>query len=136
MIFLDASYLIALLHERDQNHVASIGLIDQLEADQTPLMTTEFCLVELVDFLSSKNLPEAGREIVEHLKSNDFLTVVQCSSSLFQRGLIFHAKHRDKSWGVTDCTSFIVMREERVREAATFDAHFSQAGFRVLPDNN
>ncbi len=32
----------------------------------------------------------------------------------------------------TDCTSFIVMKEERLQEALTTDAHFVQAGFKTL----
>jgi predicted nucleic acid-binding protein len=46
----------------------------------------------------------------------------------------FHAapdwfrKHTDKAWSFTDCASFAVMRELRVRDAFTTDRHFRQAG--------
>lgn len=43
------------------------------------------------------------------------------------------AIHRDKDYSFTDCTSFAVMRELRLREALTTDRHFRQAGFGVLP---
>jgi hypothetical protein len=42
-------------------------------------------------------------------------------------------RHRDKDYSFTDCTSFVVMRELRLKEALTTDRHFRQAGFRVLP---
>jgi hypothetical protein len=42
-------------------------------------------------------------------------------------------RHRDKDYSFTDCTSFVVMRELRLREALTTDRHFRQAGFQVLP---
>ena len=33
----------------------------------------------------------------------------------------------------TDCTSFVVMRELRLREALTTDHHFAQMGFTLKP---
>ncbi len=47
------------------------------------------------------------------------------------RSLFF--RHRDKDYSFTDCTSFVVMRELRLREALTTDRHFRQIGFHVLP---
>jgi uncharacterized protein len=42
-------------------------------------------------------------------------------------------RFRDKSYSFTDCTSFVVMQELRLKEALTTDRHFRQMGFRVLP---
>ena len=39
----------------------------------------------------------------------------------------------DKDFSFTDCTSFVVMRELRLRIALTTDRHFSQAGFETVP---
>lgn len=42
-------------------------------------------------------------------------------------------RHRDKSYSFTDCTSLVVMRELRLRQALTTDDHFRQMGLQVLP---
>jgi len=42
-------------------------------------------------------------------------------------------RHRDKAWSFTDCTSLVVMRELKLRQALTTDAHFAQMGFQVVP---
>lgn len=42
-------------------------------------------------------------------------------------------RHRDKDCSFTDCTSFVVMRELRVRGALTTYRHFRQMRFDVLP---
>ena len=47
------------------------------------------------------------------------------------RSLFF--RHRDKDYSFTDCTSFVVMRELRLRKALTTDRHFRQIGFHVVP---
>ena len=39
---------------------------------------------------------------------------------------------QDKNWSVTDCTSFVVMREHNLTEALTADRHFEQAGFKAI----
>lgn len=40
---------------------------------------------------------------------------------------------RDKEFSFTDCTSFVVMKERRIRRALTSDHHFKQAGFEIVP---
>jgi len=47
------------------------------------------------------------------------------------RGIFF--RYHDKDFSFTDCTSFAVMREMRLRQALTTDTHFRQAGFQMLP---
>jgi uncharacterized protein len=39
---------------------------------------------------------------------------------------------RDKEWSLTDCISFVVMKERGLTEALTADHHFEQAGFKAL----
>jgi len=43
-----------------------------------------------------------------------------------------YAKHLDKNWSLTDCHSMELMRARRLRDVATADAAFGQAGFRCL----
>lgn len=47
------------------------------------------------------------------------------------RGLFF--RYHDKDFSFTDCTSFVVMRELRMREVLTTDHHFAQMGFTLKP---
>ena len=47
------------------------------------------------------------------------------------RSLFF--RYQDRDFSFTDCTSFIVMRELRLREALTTDHHFAQMGFELKP---
>ncbi len=44
----------------------------------------------------------------------------------------FFLKHADQAWSFTDCLSFHVMKQARLRESLTKDTQFEQAGFVAL----
>jgi len=43
-----------------------------------------------------------------------------------------YSSRPDKDWGVTDCASFVTMKDRAITEALTVDRHFEQAGFCAL----
>jgi predicted nucleic acid-binding protein len=51
---------------------------------------------------------------------------------LLDRALALYHQHADKSWTLTDCISFVIMRDLNVTDALTGDEHFEQAGFIAL----
>lgn len=52
---------------------------------------------------------------------------------LFDAGWAYFCRHADKRYSLTDCISFVVMQERELREALTFDQHFTRAGFEAIP---
>lgn len=58
--------------------------------------------------------------------------LLSVSESLFRASLDLYASRPDKSWGLVDCASFLVMQEHEIGEVVTNDRHFEQAGFKCL----
>ena len=58
--------------------------------------------------------------------------IVHVTSDLLARALILYEQRSDKTWGLVDCASFVVMRDAGVTEGFTNDEHFAQAGFTCL----
>jgi predicted nucleic acid-binding protein len=46
--------------------------------------------------------------------------------------LDLYRERADKRWGLVDCASFLVMKDEQIVEAFTTDQHFEQAGFKAM----
>ena len=51
---------------------------------------------------------------------------------MLQDAELLYGERKDKEWGLTDCVSFMLMKQEKIREALTADVHFRQAGFTAL----
>jgi predicted nucleic acid-binding protein len=130
--FLDTSYLLALVNTRDQWHPEAMRWESRLAAQKQPLITTDYILVELADGLAAVRFRQRASSIVAALQASSAVTIIGASSQLLETALALYAGRPDKNWGLTDCTSFVVMGEQRVTSALTTDEHFRQAGYRAL----
>ncbi len=52
--------------------------------------------------------------------------------ALLEQAVKMYSARADKSWGLVDCGSFLVMSQEGIFDAFTTDRHFEQAGFNCL----
>jgi predicted nucleic acid-binding protein len=130
-IFLDTSFVIALINEKDQYH-------DQAEAlsfrfANSALLTTSAVLLEIGNALA-KDFRAEAISIIRVLSHSSRVELVEIDSNLMEKGLAVYDKYSDKKWGLVDCISFVVMREAGTTQVLTFDKDFEQAGFAVLRD--
>lgn len=131
-IFLDASYAIALAAPKDQHHAQAFALAARLESEGTHLITTRAVLLEIANALSKQRYRQDAVKLLDAIEADPRIEIVPISESLYQNGFQLYSARLDKEWGLTDCLSFIVMREQGLTEALTADEHFQQAGFRAL----
>ena len=131
-LFLDTAYVLALFNTRDQWHPKAIEWQKKIALDNSYLITTEFVLAEIGDGLSSQNLRANAVDIIRILIESPTVRVIPADSSLFMQGLRLYESRPDKDWGLTDCTSFVIMQDFDVSDALTTDGHFEQAGFNPL----
>lgn len=129
-IFLDASFAIALVSSRDAHHTNALTLADRY-ADR-PFVTTRAILLEIGNALSGIGNRDVAVSYLESLEEEPSTEIVPLSTDLFRRGFDLFRERQDKSWGLTDCISFVVMRDREIRAALTADTDFKQAGFRAL----
>ena len=129
-IFLDTFFVQALLNAHDAYHTRAIRLLPEVNAADEVLVT-EAVLVEVGNALSA-GMRRHAAEFIRQCYATPNMTVVPVDTALLHRALALYESHSDKSWGLTDCVSFVAMRDRGVVDAATGDRHFQQAGFRAL----
>jgi uncharacterized protein len=129
-LFLDASYAIALTAPGDHHHQRAVEFSEQIEAERVRLTITRAVLLEIGNSLARNR--QIAVALLSALEGDPSVEIVALSESLYHRALTLFAQRRDKSWGLTDCVSFVVMQERGLTDALTTDKHFPQAGFRAL----
>jgi uncharacterized protein len=128
-IFIDTSYIIAIINERDQYHNQALNLAN-LYLDH-PIVVTDSIILEIANSLSRRYKTEAIQVIEEFLSSED-VEVVRLTIDTFEQAFNLYKTRQDKEWGLVDCISFTVMKDRNISRVLTFDQHFTQAGFQML----
>jgi predicted nucleic acid-binding protein len=127
-LFLDTAFVQALLNRHDQYHDQAKGLLPRVRA-AAQVWTTEAILVEIGNALSAFNR-QAAVQFIEQCYHTPNMHVVSVDTSLLLRALRLYHSRSDKTWGLTDCISFVTMQERDLSHALTSDRHFEQAGFQ------
>lgn len=128
-IFLDTSYVIALVNERDQYHAQAQSLSEQYE--MADFLVTEAVLLEIGNALC-RGFKQVAVEVIQFFMDTAEVEIIALTPELFSEGFALYQKYQDKEWSLVDCISFVVMRERGVQDVLTFDRHFEQAGFQRL----
>ncbi|MEI9979385.1 MAG: PIN domain-containing protein [Edaphobacter sp.] len=131
-IFADTGYWIALLNPRDELHNRAQEISATLGPAQ--IVTSEWVLTELLNSFAERGvqLRTIVSRTVTALRSNPGVTVVPQTSASFEDAFQLYQDRSDKGWSVTDCSSFLIMRQYGIGAALTYDRHFEQANFQAL----
>ena len=130
--FVDTSGFYALLAGGDAGHANAVRLLDKAASARDRFVTTDYVLDETATLLKTRGggrvLPEFFRIVLE----SAVCRVEWIDEERFLTARDFFVKHMDHDYSFTDCVSFCIMRELKVRRALTSDAHFREAGFETL----
>lgn len=128
-VFADTFYYLALLNPRDAAHTAALAATRRMCGG---IVTTHWVLMEVADAFASPRDRPKFLALLSQLEADPNVTIIPASADLFQRGVDLYRRRPDKDWPLTDCISFIVMKDKGITEALTADEHFKQAGFIPL----
>ncbi|BAZ86870.1 type II toxin-antitoxin system VapC family toxin [Dolichospermum compactum] len=134
-IFLDTSFAIALSAITDQNHARAVELAEQIEDQNSYLVTTQAILLEIGNALSKQRYRTAAIQLLESLESDPNVEIVPLTNELYDAAFQLFRSRQDKEWGLVDCISCIVMQNRGITDVLTADEHFNQMGFRALLRN-
>lgn len=132
-LFVDTAGWMACADGADPAHHAATTVRDAWIEQGGVFVTTDYIADEtltLIRLRLSHAAAEAWWRQVDGSSRLRWETVTPARAEK-ARGLFF--RYHDKDFSFTDCTSFVVMRELRMREALTTDHHFAQMGFALRP---
>jgi uncharacterized protein len=130
-LFLDSAFVIALVFPNDQNHRQASAIWQRVTSERRSLLTTTFVLDETVTFLNGRREHVLAVETGSLLLASPAIEMIDVLRPLDEAWTVF-VRHQDKTYSLTDCISFVVMRNRAIAEALTFDNHFAQAGFQIV----
>ncbi|HET6821669.1 MAG TPA: PIN domain-containing protein [Anaerolineales bacterium] len=130
-VFIDTSALYALISTEDQNIALAVPMWKQMLEGRDVLFTNNYVLVECFALIQSR----LGLEFVRTLQTNivpflqiDWIGEQQHISSVND---VFTANRRQLS--LVDCSCFETMRRLGIEKVFTFDEHFHEQGFNIIP---
>ena len=129
-VFVDTSAWFAYVNAADPDHRR---VREALDEPVGRLVTSSYVFDETVTLtrarLGHRRAVAVGRTLLDQAVV-ELLRVTppdeRAAWALFER-------RSDKAYSFTDCTSFVLMRRERIGQAVALDAHFPQEGFVVVP---
>lgn len=131
-VFVDTGFFKALLDPQDDFHKEASTVSFVLEKNQTKLITSNYILDESYTLLRVRRGLDVAKKLRELVFSGDRnvqVVRVQADDEANAWKLFLN------NWSglsFTDCTSFAVMKRLGLKEAASFDEHFSRAGFKIV----
>ncbi|MEX2093339.1 MAG: PIN domain-containing protein [Pirellulales bacterium] len=127
--FADSAFYVALLSVRDDLHEKAKLLAQSWESS---VVTTEYVLLEVANYIRGSKSHEKFGELLNHLLADRHTEIIRSDHGHWERGVELYLTRPDKDWSLTDCISFVVMKERGLTDALTADHHFEQAGFTAL----
>jgi hypothetical protein len=131
-VLLDANGWIALLNKRDPLNPSASALWREVGRARRLVFLTDWVIAETGNGLARTAARRLFGETVAIFQRSAWFRIVTISAPLRDRALALYSDRSDKTWGLVDCASFVVMADHEIIDAFTTDEHFAQAGFHCL----
>jgi uncharacterized protein len=136
-IFVDASAWLASVNDRDQHYASARSLLAECFEERVQLVTTNWTAFEALSMVKSRAGRQVAADLWALLSDPHTVDLVRVTEAIEKRALDLFFAYQDKTWGVVDCASLVVMEIVGCRQALGFDHHFVEAsqqrGFQLLP---
>jgi uncharacterized protein len=129
-LFVDTSGWYDLLFSGSPRHEEIARLI---RLPGAMFVTSTYVLDELVALLLAQSDHATAARAGAHIRSAAEVRVEHPDATEEQRAWTLFLDRPDKRCTLTDCLSFVMMRQLKLKTAVATDEHFRQEGFATLP---
>lgn len=132
-MFVDTAGWVAAADSRDAKGSAVRETRDRWLSSGGLLMTSDYVIDETLTTIRSRLGLDAAEAWWAQIEGSSRLRIESIDETQREQARTLFLGHRDKRFSFTDCSSFVLMRELRIRRVLTLDPHFRQMGFDVRP---
>ena len=131
IVFIDSSGLYSVLDRDEENHSTASRVWNDLLQSDAVLVTTNYVLLETAALAQRRIGLDAVR--VLHDEIVPALEIEWIAEEAHLRGVEAALIAGRRGLSVVDCVSFRSMRRRNAVKVFTFDKHFREHGFAVIP---
>ena len=130
-VFIDTSALYALADRGDVNHSVAAAFYAGTAHD---FFTTNYVFAEILSLITKRMGKSIAVRFGRGLRDSARFHIHSIEKVLEEKAWsLFSTGFKDKDFDLVDCVSFAVMDHLKLRHAFSFDRHFLQAGYLLLP---
>jgi predicted nucleic acid-binding protein len=129
--FIDTSAIMAVLNASDRYHSWAKSAWQDLLIQDVQVICSNYVLVEAISILQNRFGLEAVR-----LLQNDIVPVLEIAwvdGNIHRQAVSAMLVANRRQLSLVDCVSFEIMRQLEITQVFTFDPHFAEQGFKVIP---
>ena len=127
-VFVDTSGIVGAINAKDDHHQQAKEIFLWLAREHAILVITNYIRIETHALLNNR----INRETALKFLNDQIWNVEWITPEDEARAIKLLQKHSDKTYSLTDATSFVVMERLGIQTAVAFDQHFIQYGFYPL----
>jgi uncharacterized protein len=133
VIFVDTSFLFALVSEKDAHHQRVLAVAKDLLAVplSEQLITTNHVVAETITLTRGLGHDSAVR-LGERLYSERIARIHWATPDEEAAAFAYFRKYADKEYSFVDCLSFVIMEKLNLKEALAVDSDFTHR-FVAIP---
>ena len=125
MIFLDASFIVAYVNKKDQNHIRAVGIAEEIDSGTYgPQVVSEYILDEVMTVILSRTrnyelAVSEGRAILKYV-------FVKSSEALLEKTWKIFSTQKEPYISFTDCNIIAICEMKGIKTLATFDMNLGE----------
>ena len=133
MIFIDTGAFLARYLSHDQYHTQATAAWERIGSRRETCFTTNFVLNEVFTLLGRRAGNLFAAERAQNIYASKAIKILRSDHHAELQAIEILQKFADQRVSFTDCVSFAMMRQEKIKRAFSFDRHFHMAGFTLVP---
>ena len=127
-IFVDTSAFVALFYKKDKNYLKAKIILEKIKEENALMIITDYIFDECITGIMSNTGHNVAVMAGEFILTSKIIEIFWLDEPLKYKAWDFFKKYSDKEFSFTDCTSFVLMKDMKIRDYFAFDEDFKMTG--------